>query len=176
MNTNNYGSFKVNIDCVDPQRDNFLESKDITIESQSFLVKPLSQKLLADGWSLVVPKPKFKYKEFITQSGENIRRRKYLNNYFKINLAQLPDELWTKIIPVYEEKKYSHSTAKNRRYIYIINSTPVDAEIRELRNIIVNNFAKNNKDRIKELLQVLDDNGINGWVIIRARSILGEDL
>ena len=123
MNTNNYGSFKVNIECVDPQLDNVLESKDVPIEKQSFLVKPLSQKLLADGWSLLVPKPKFKYKEYITQSGENIRRRKLLNNVFKIDLAKLPNELWSKMNPVYEEKKYSQSTAKNNRYIYIINPT-----------------------------------------------------
>lgn len=174
MNNNNvYGSFKVNVETVTPQLDNILE-KDVKIEKKSVFVKPLSQKLLSEGWELNVPKPNFKLKIFTDQFENKIKRKQYLYNYFKINLAQLPNKLWEKQKSVYEEKIFSYSIAKNKRYIYIVNPTPVDTEIKELRNIITQeySYSYSKKHRISELLQLLEDNNITGWVLIRGREIL----
>ena len=178
MSTKNYGSFYVTMPSVDNNihNDSVLPSLDYVTEYKKTLINPLEQKDLAEGWTLVVPKPNYKLNQYTNRYGNKINKKIFFNNTFKINLAKLPDNLWSKLRPIYEENIYSYSIAKNNKYIYIVNPTPVDDEIKELRNIVNNYNYNNNNDRIIELLQVLYDNSINGWIVIRAKNIIGQNI
>ena len=63
---------------------------------------------------------------------------------------------------------------KDNKYIYIVNPTVVDDDIRELSNLC--NAKYFNKERAIELLHSLEDNNIYGWVVIRAKKIIGNDI
>jgi len=180
MSTKIYGSFYVTIPSVDNSinKEEVLPSLDYVTDYKKILVNPLDQNKLAEGWTLVVPKPRYKVNQYTNRYGNKVNKKIFFNNTFKINLAKLPDNLWSKLRPIYEEDIYSYSIAKNNRYNYIVNPTPVDNEIKELRNI-VNNYNDNDNDkydRIIELLQVLYDNSINGWIVIRAKNIIGQNI
>lgn len=140
------------------------------------LVNPLSQNEMAEGWRLVIPKPEFKYKETVF-NGQKYKKKIYLYNNFKINLAQLPEHLECKLKPVYEEGLYSHSVARDNRYVYIVNKTPVDKEIQQLKSLLskVHN-TEEDTEAMYELLQVLQDNEIHGWPILRAKKRLEKSL
>lgn len=176
MSSKNYGSFYVNIPVADVQNEDVVSSLDHIKEYNKVYVNPLTQKELSEDWSLLVPKPKFKINHYTNSEGLKVKKKIFLNNIFKINLAKLPNELWGKLKPVYEDGIYSYSVAKNNRYIYIVNPTPVDNEIKELRKIVTEYYPIDKKERILELLQVLYDNNVSGWVILRAKRVLGSDI
>ncbi len=155
-----YGSFKV------------LYSGSDTIPPKEYIVKPLTQKELAEGWRLVLPYPKHRTKIFNNRDG-TISRKKYpIYNRFNVNLAQLPNHLWDKLKFNYTDGKLTHFTARDRRYIYIVEPTVVDNEIRELREYVNTMSNTNSYNRVIELLQILNDNNIYGWVIIKAKKLL----
>ena len=169
------GSFKVNVPIANnpPSDLNFLDAKDFSVHYVEKIVNPLSQSELADGWEQVVPRPRSKL-YFVTRNGSNLRRTKKLKHYFKIDLSKLPENLWGKLKQVYEEGIYSYSIVENKRFVYIVNPSVVDDEIKELKNLI----SKDNFDqeRAMELLQILEDNDIHGWVIIRAKNRIGQQV
>lgn len=173
------GNFKVAMPFVKNYSNeselNFIESKDLLVEYKDVFINNLSQNALADGWQLVVPKPN-RVKMVNNFNGKIVTTTKKYYNYFKIDLSKLPDELWDSLSPVYEEGIYSHSITKNKRYVYIVNPTVIDDEIRELRELVNSYNWELNKDRMMELLQVLDDNNIYGWVIIKAKKLLGSHI
>lgn len=176
MSSKNYGSFYVNIPVAAVENEDTILSLDYINNYNKVLVNPLTQKELSEDWSLVVPKPKFKINYYTNLDNIKVQKKHFLNNIFKINLARLPNELWSKLKLVYEDGIYSYSIAKNNRYIYIINPTPVDDEIRELKEIVTGYYPSEKKERILELLQVLHDNNTSGWVILRAKRVLGSDI
>jgi len=55
----------------------------------------------------------------------------------------------------------------------LINETPFDNEIRELRDIVLRYEDGYEVDvgRVKELINLLTENDIKGWVLIRANRI-----
>lgn len=170
------GTFKVDIPVIrNPPKDlNFVESKEMDMEYKSITVNPLSQNELADGWTQVVPKANYKM-NISNRYGKQVLHKKHLYNYFKIDLAKLPENLWNRLEPVYEENIYSYSIAKYNRYVYIVNPTVVDEEIRELKSLL-DNTTNVNTTRILELLQVLQDNDIYGWLVIKAKNTIGHDI
>ena len=171
------GSFKVSMPFIKEHTsdENFISSKDARVEYKEVMVNNLSQNELAEGWQLVVPKPK-SVSLVNNYGGRIVTRNKKYYNYFKIDLSKLPNELWDNLRQVYEEGIYSHSIAKNNRYVYIVNPTVVDNEIIELRHLVNLHNWELHKDRMMELLQVLDDNNVYGWVVVKAKKLLGSHI
>lgn len=169
------GSFKVNVPIVkNPPVDlNFLESSDVSFNFEERIINPLSQNELSEGWQLVIPPTRSKT-FCINRNGHIYKKTKKYNHYFKIDLSKLPDHLWDKLKPVYEEGIYSYSTVKDNKYVYIVNPTVVDDDIRELANLCKAKYF--NKERAIELLHSLEDNNIYGWVVLRAKKLIGNDI
>ncbi len=137
------------------------------VDTNVITVQMLTQNDYADGWQQVVPRAKTYVKKFVDSEG-NEQRRVFSNAYrMKINLAQLPEYLWHRMVYYNETTK----TVNNGYHYYIIEATNVDAEIRELASILKNPPLVEHRDRVKELLTILKDNDVYGWVVIRAKSM-----
>lgn len=159
-----YGSFKTNI--LQLNESNNYDTKEI-------LVKPLSQKEFSDGWQQVIPKPIRKSKKI--ELADNIT--KYNNykiyNVFNVNLAQIPNYLFKKIKEIYRDGKLKEYIVKDKRYLYKIELTLVDEEIRKLRQILNKDcFYENDLTEIRNLLNILNDNKISGCLTIEAENAL----
>jgi hypothetical protein len=163
-------SFDVNFPIQKKCTCDTISVRELNLEYKKITVTPLSQTELASDWSLVLPRKK-NTKIIVEKNGHNFIKN--MNNliYFKINLSKLPNELWCKLKPVYEENILSYYIVKDRIFYYIVNSTVVDRDIIELREIINSNWY-NKKDRIIELLHSLEDNEINGWIVIKAKKLI----
>jgi hypothetical protein len=173
-NNVNYGSFicsipihDMELESQDPRKDGVgISSNSLVIkEHKKVLVKPISQRELADGWLQVIKHPDYKIKEI-----NGVSKKYWLYNTFTINLAQLPDNLWDKLVPVYNDSTLEYYKANYRRYRYIVEATPHDNNIRRLRDCLQNPY--NHLDEIRELVNYLEENDIYGWVKIRGTDIL----
>ena len=122
-------------------------------------VKPLSQNELAQGWQLVVPCIRYSIKtvEGIVSKSSNIHKS-------KVNLAQLPRHLWSKMRKLRNDNYRVH----DKSHFYFVDKSNVDDEIYELDNIIKRVYDINHKERVSELLTVLKDNEVYGWIVINA--------
>ena len=144
----------------------------VDVNGEEVVVNPLSQKELADGWRLVLPKVKSRR---VTLSHGNRKIIKYKKNYkiFRINLSQLPEHLWSVLNSKYEDGQYSHSVAKDNMYLYIVKETPVDKEIRQLYDYFCyKNYTTEDLEDMRNLVTVLEDNNVTGWVLLRAKMII----
>ena len=151
------GSFRVSVPYL---TDDGMEYKLITVQM-------LTQNDYAEGWHQVVPRAKTYSKRFVDNESNEII--KYYSNVYKmkINLAQLPEYLWHRMQYFDENSK----TVNNGYHYYIVEATCVDDEIRELANILKNHAQPELKERVHELLNILKDNDVYGWVIIKAKSM-----
>jgi hypothetical protein len=137
------------------------------VETNTITVQMLTQNDYADGWRQVVPRAKTFVKKFVDTEG-NQQIRHFSNAYrMKVNLAQLPEYLWHRMQYYNETTK----TVNNGYHYYIVEATSVDDEIRELVNILKNPAQLEHKERVHELLTILKDNDVYGWVVIRAKSM-----
>ena len=137
------------------------------VDTKTYTVQMLTQNDYADGWQQVVPREKTYVKKFVDSEG-NQQIRHFSNAYrMKINLAQLPEYLWHRMQYYNETTK----TVNNGYHYYIVEATCVDDEIRELVNILKNPPMPECKERVHELLTILKDNDVYGWVVIRAKSM-----
>ena len=153
------GSFRINV-SIDPECVEQIDKKTCTVQM-------LTQNDYADGWRQVVPRAKFFIKKFVDTEG-NQQIKNYSNAYrMKINLAQLPEYLWHRMIYYNENTK----TVNNGYHYYIVEATSVDDEIKELVNILKEPAQAEYKERVHELLTILKDNDVYGWVVIRAKSM-----
>jgi hypothetical protein len=144
----------------------------VNVKGEDIIVNPLTQKELAEGWQLVVPRVKSTQ---ITLSYGNKKVKKSKKNYkiFRINISQLPEHLWNKLYPKYEDGQYSHSVARDNMYLYIVKDTPVDKEIVKLYNYLnYKHYTESKLQDIRNLLNILEDNNINGWIVLRAKMAL----
>lgn len=144
----------------------------VQVNGEDHVVNPLTQKELANGWQLVIPK--VKSTRVRISHGDRIFY-KYKKNYkiFRSTLAQLPEYLWSRLSMRFEYGEYSHSIAKDGMYLYIVKETPIDTEIRRLYEMCF--YAKYDSQAIDEmnsLIQVLGDNNVSGWVPLRAQMIV----
>lgn len=133
---------------------------------KSLFFKPLSQNDNAMGWRLVVPRVKKITKTFTDEQG-NIVTKIGTNIYrTKINLAQLPSHLWHK------RRTYYNGTARvsEKSHQFLVESTLVDFEIKELVDIIKRPYDEINTDTVVDLLNILKDNNVYGWPVIMATS------
>ncbi len=168
------GSFRVNIPVVknyDPESfrgltsifPKYYEETGRTVHT----VQMLTQNDYADGWQQVVPKAKHYTKRFINTDGDLVSRLYSNAHRMKVNLAQLPPYLWHRMQYVNE----SMYTVNNGYHFYYVERTNVDDEIRELARLLTYTVCPSHKDRVLELLNVLKDNDVYGWVVIKAKSM-----
>lgn len=93
------------------------------------------------------------------------------SKFFQTNLHYLPEHLWTKLTPFYQENvKVGHKTRDNNVY-YFVHNADTDNTSWELFNALKDRYNLD-KDRIKELVNYFDEKGIESWLTIRAKKYL----
>lgn len=162
-----YGSFDVSVE--------YYENRKKLSKIQT--IHPLSQLELSNGWRQVLPKKKLIK---VKKDDSDYLRVKTNESFFKINLSQLPPYLFDKLRPVYGNTELSHYIAKDKCYVYIVNQTPVDDEIHRLINYCqmydnsgVRKFDNKKIKDMKRCLDLLNENDIRGWVVIKSKRLLG---
>lgn len=161
--TRKYGSFDVEV---------MSENGKVTTHT----VNPLSQQELSNGWRLVLPKKRMINVSF-EKDGDNKKIRKTNESFFKINLAQLPPHLFSKCKQVYRRNNFIQYTARDNCYVYIVQPTPVDEEIKKLikyLELYENNSCNVTEEHlqdIKECVNLLNENEIRGWVLLKVSKI-----
>jgi hypothetical protein len=148
----------------------------VRVGEETQVVNPLTQKELADGWRLVLPKARSE-RIIISNGKKKFTRRNKLYKIFRINLSQLPEHLWDRRRTIYEDGVFSHYIVKDNLYLYIVNQTPVDNEITQLFNYVnlknnSINLDENDMLCIRSHVQTLEDNDVKGWVYIRGKRLL----
>ena len=151
------GSFRVAVPYL---RDDGMERKMLTVQM-------LTQNDYADGWRQVVPRAKTFSKKFVDNEGNEII--KYYSNVYrmKINLAQLPEYLWNRM----QYSEGNNKVVNNGYHYYTVEATCVDDEIHELANILKSPAQAEFKAKVHELLNILKDNDVYGWVVIKAKAM-----
>lgn len=147
------------LQCTDPK--NYNKSQGWA-DSNTHTVQMLSQNEYAHGWQQILPR-KRTFLKYYKETEEGQEQVRISSNVFKmkINLAQLPCHLWTK-------RKLYNNIIRDGIYQYLIEQTTIDNEINELFHIITNTFNIIHKERVFELLDILKENDVYGWVVIRA--------
>ncbi len=158
-----YGSFNIEIQVgsEDPN-----ESK-LNNGCYYTTIPMITQNELADGWLMAHPPHRCYYKTTTNEAGEKVNTRIKGSYHFKVNLAQLPENLWHKL----NFLNYHSYYVNDGLYDYTVENTPVDTEIRELYHLTKQMKSPEHKERLQELLTVLKDNDVYGWVVIRARNM-----
>ncbi len=171
-----YGSFNVEIpvgtnDPYETHLNNgcysIFPKYNIVKKYNSYTIPMITQNELADGWLLCHPRYGSYYKTVINSEGEKVNTRVDGSYHFKINLSQLPENLWHKMNYLNHHSYYVNDGI----YRFTVVSTPVDDEIRELYHLTKQMKCPEHKERVQELLNVLKDNDVYGWVVIRARNM-----
>lgn len=167
------GSFRVDI----PVMTTFIESTINCVSPKECIIKEkvrhnvpmISMNDLADGWHQVVPKAKYYMKTVSDEKGVTTKIK--CSNIFrtKVNLAQLPPYLWHRMQRYYKDGELTQNhTVRNGLHYYMIEQTNVDDEIRELAKILEQPVNKSFNERVHDLLNVLKDNDVHGWLVIKA--------
>ncbi len=167
------GSFRVNIPVARVVSENDLAGINSIypkyyeqLDTVTHTVQMLTQNDYADGWRQVIPFVKRHSKKYYTEDGTEIIRVFSNAHRMKVNLAQLPEHLWHRMQYVDENIKI----VNNRIHHYVVERTNVDDEIRELANILNRTVDDIYRERVYELLNILKDNDVYGWVIIKAKN------
>lgn len=163
-----YGSFDVEIIYY-----NEYGKKNSKIET----VLHLSQQELADGWRLVLPKRTKKSIIKKNNNNKDINIRKTNESFFKINLAQLPPHLFNRLKSICREGHILHYIVRDNCYVYIVNPTPVDNEIKNLfeycqlydRGFTL--FTDEQNKEIKNCLFNVNEQEIKGWVVMKSNRL-----
>jgi hypothetical protein len=156
----------VNID-VDPKShcESKFPSECTYLDSVKHNVNMLSQNEYAQGWVQIIPRRRLFIKRIKNDKDEYVSRISSNIYRMKVNRAQLPPYLYHKLI--YNDTM----TINHKMYQYNVESTPVDDEIAELIKYTNMSFDEKHRERVYELLAVLKDNDVYGWVVIKATSM-----
>lgn len=129
---------------------------------------------LAQGWRRKLPKKQYKkvMKNVVNKKGKMEMRNISVpvNYYSTIILSQLPDHLWDRIHTevVYDKGvKVEKYYAKDGFYNFVIKETPFDEQIHELYTLVMK-YPDADLKRMSELLEILKENDIGGWLVMRA--------
>jgi hypothetical protein len=152
----NFGHYKVTaIKCVNTLGLGFTKTNNIEV-----VCKPLTQDDYAEGWQTSLPRP---------VKGHKGKRYQPVHHW-SVSLAQLPPHLWYKYRVDYDDEGNEfYPVIKDNIYHYTVTKSEHDKTIFQLKNELEKSFSAN-KNIIKELLVKLE--GINGWIITRARKFL----
>ena len=133
------------------------------------LIKPLSQNELATGWRIVVPRIKKITKTYKDETDTVVTKQGYNIYRSKVNLAELPYYLWHKS-RVLRNSNGNTARVIDKSHHYLLTSTNVDQEIRQLVSLLNKPYAIKYREEIGDLLNVLKDNNVYGWPVIIASS------
>jgi hypothetical protein len=152
----NFGNYKVNVvEGVSQLGLTFTK----TCEKE-FVCKPLTQDEYAEGWQTSLPRP---------VKGRKGKKSQPVHHW-SVSLAQLPPHLWSKYHVNYDEEGNKfYPIIKDNIYHYTVSESEHDKTLFQLKDELEKSFSAN-KDTIKELLAKLE--GVNGWIITRARKFL----
>ena len=128
----------------------------------------LSQDDLTDGWEIVLPLQNRRVKK--DSDGKDLldkNERKVYQNYVftnELTLAQLPEYLW---------KYVKNGVVYHNFYKFVIKETPFDKEIRQL-NELMKKLPEVDFFQVHELVSGLEKNGVDGWLIKRAKKFIND--
>ena len=151
--------------------------KNVEGEESTYTVNPLSQHDLASGWRLVLPSRKRRIVEMKNKDDEDVRIVKTNESFFKINMAQLPSHLFSRMKQSYKRGQLTHYYARDNCYVYLVQLTPVDNDIRTLFyyiNIFENKVYYLSDDDISIInycLERVNEAEIKGWVVMKANRL-----
>jgi len=134
-------------------------------------VKPLSQIDLANGWKLVVPHKINTTVNSIDDKGNNIIKVTSNIVHCKINLAQLPRYLWSQWRNQFITNQKTNIKVVDKSHYYYIEPTSIDREIALLVDILDEPYKVVYKEQVNQLLNVLKENDIHGWCVIKAQNM-----
>ena len=146
-----FGHFKVRLtNCLNSSTDKFIPGN---VEERVW--KGLTQDELADDWHQVIPR----------------MRRGQPVHHWSVNLAQLPQHLWSRYRSrVDDDGNIFYPAIKDGVYHYSVTQTEYDAVLRQLYQEVSRGCLAN-KQRLHELVGKLD-NKVNGWLVIKARRLM----
>lgn len=112
----------------------------------------LSEEDKADGWIQKFP------------------RTKKFGHFLITNLHYLPEHLWEKMKPFYQDSIHVGYKVSDGAMNFFVNCADTDESTR----LLMKEISKNCKDvdLIKMLTLLLEEKGINSWITIRARKCL----
>ena len=114
--------------------------------------KFLSEHEKADGWD------------------QEYSKSKKFSKFFQTNLHYLPEHLWARLTPFYQEGVNVGSKVKDKNVFYFVHNADTDKTSWELFNAIKSRY---DKDNVKKLVNYFDEKGIESWLTIRAKKYLG---
>lgn len=120
------------------------------------VINPLTQEELAEGWRVVLPNPK---------SQSTI-------HHFNVYKSQLPFYLWKKLRSFHNaDHEEEYEDVQDRIYTYSVKYSKYDDLVTMLGRATMLMYP--DLDRIRELYNELEQHRVKGWVMIRARTLLG---
>lgn len=124
--------------------------------SEDVVCKPLTQEDYANGWQAVLP--------------HSSKGNKQPIHHWSVTLAQLPPHLWNSYRVSYDEDGNEfHPVIRDGIYHYTVTDTEHDETLLELRKELQRGYYARH-DKVKEYVKKLD--GVNGWLVIRAKKFL----
>ena len=152
----NFGHYKVTvIECVNAMGIGYTKTGE-----KELVCKPLTQDEYAEGWHTKLPRP---------VKGRKGKRSQPVHHW-SVSLAQLPSHLWYKYHVDYDDEGNKfYPIIKDNIYYYTVTESDNDKTLFQLKDELEKSFSAN-KNTIKELLDKLE--GVNGWIITRARKFL----
>ena len=115
--------------------------------------KFLSEKDKADGWN------------------QKFSRSKKFSKFFQTNLHYLPEHLWTKLLPFYQETVLVGYKTKDTNVHYFVHNADTDESSWALFNAIKNRYTMD-RERVQQLLNYFEEKGIESWLTIRAKEYM----
>lgn len=128
----------------------------------------LTQDELTDGWKIVLPIRNMRYKK--DKDGNDIldkNNKKFSTNYIytnEVTLAQLPEYLW---------KYVKNGVVYHNFYKFVVKETPFDEDIKKL-NSLIKKLPDVDFFSVNELVVKLEKNGVDGWLINRAKKFISD--
>jgi hypothetical protein len=122
------------------------------------VINPLTQKELSEGWKLRLPK---------------VNKRSVIH-HFSVHLSQLPYHLWKRVRTYSDEDGNDcYSDINDNIYKYNVRYSKYDTLVRELGAQVMGRVPDMNY--VRSLYNRLVEHRVKGWVMLRARRVLGLD-
>lgn len=124
---------------------------------ETVMCKPLTQNEYADGWQVVLPKPK-------KRKGEE----SVVYNW-NVTLAQLPPHLWNRCHLNYRDGKPNYNRVKDGIYVYNVAYNDFDDMLISLNRELSKVYP--NSAMVRELYEQVKTQ-TSGWLLTRAKNFL----
>lgn len=146
---------------------------------KDYRIDPLTDDELKEGWVRVLPKSLLlKNREFnnnVKVSSTNKKYKRIKKYYtFELTLLELPNNLFKNLRRNYKNGKFLNYSVNNRIFRYVVKSTDFDDDVFELRRLINIKSNKYDKNRIKQIVDKLNNEKLSGWMLSKAEDILSK--